>query len=279
MPSFTGDDSRDKIPAFKNLRLEQIGRKRCYVAELADGGRRVFERSVTQITGQLNKPGLVWWAASCAAEHAAAQVESGRLAVDVEEARKAHLAVSARAMKIGTVVHAAAEQGAICCDDPALLTPAEHCFRLLKDWRSSRGLEVISTERAVCNHILDYAGTLDFLARGKDGRLILGDYKTGKDCYTEYRMQMGGYSLAIQAMGEAAPDEAIVILLPKPEDGQAWTEVPIWRTPEERQAWELAFINACHLHSALATANKISHEPVLGEPVVCEDEFWEAFAA
>jgi hypothetical protein len=52
-----------------------------------------------------------------------------------------------------------------------------------------------SLEQYTCNLSLGYGGTFDFLAV-MDGKLTLGDTKTGKGVYEETRLQLAGLGMA-----------------------------------------------------------------------------------
>lgn len=65
------------------------------------------------------------------------------------------------------------------------------------DWASQHDIEWLFTERVIYSKALNYAGTADFGAY-IDGKLTLGDYKTGKNVYTDHGMQTASYACALR---------------------------------------------------------------------------------
>jgi hypothetical protein len=157
---------------------------------------------VTSVISKVDKSGpLIAWAKGVTAD--AALDNLPRLAemvkADGREPTKAWLkahatAESDRAKDLGTRIHILAEQigrGA----DPTLegfeMPYIEAYRRFLGEYRPT----FKSLEQFTCNLRLGYGGTFDFLAV-IDGKLTLGDLKTGKGIYPETRLQLAALGMA-----------------------------------------------------------------------------------
>ena len=123
--------------------------------------------SVTTITGQLDKPALVGWAANAACDYVLDEV--GRctwpvalpaLCSIVEAARTNFRKVSRRAMDIGSQVHAAIEEYLKRGREPFKPEDAVASgFAAFQEWQRRHQLAVIATEQTV--YAQKYAGTCD----------------------------------------------------------------------------------------------------------------------
>jgi hypothetical protein len=157
---------------------------------------------VTSVIAKVDKSGpLIAWAKGVTAD--AALDNLPRLAemvkADGREPTKAWLkahatAESDRAKDLGTRVHLLAEQisrGA-SPDMDDLEAPYVAAYRrYLGEFQP----QVKSLEQFTCNLALGYGGTFDFLAV-IDGKLTLGDLKTGKGIYAETRLQLAALGMA-----------------------------------------------------------------------------------
>lgn len=94
-------------------------------------------------------------------------------------------------------------------------------------WReaSADGLQILATEVQLVHDAWGVGGTIDVIARGSDGALIVGDWKTSRGTYPEHVAQVAAYSVllaegrpnlpgVVPGLGEAT-DRALVVRLPK----------------------------------------------------------------
>src|SRR5437660_6989959 len=69
------------------------------------------------------------------------------------------------------------------------------CVKSFIDWRDEVKPEVIATETTIFSEINGYAGTVDFVCR-IDGVLYVIDFKTSKQVWKEYEVQISAYRVA-----------------------------------------------------------------------------------
>ena len=157
---------------------------------------------VTSVIGKVDKSGpLISWAKGVTADAALADLDELQAMVSSKgrAVAKAFLvahatAESDSAKDIGSQVHAAAEAVSRGLEAPLA---AEHLpwldayRRFLDDWQP----EYRSLERYVANLTVGYGGTFDWIGY-LDGKLTLGDTKTGKGVYRETRLQLAALGRA-----------------------------------------------------------------------------------
>lgn len=157
---------------------------------------------VTTVISKVDKSGpLIAWAKGVTADAALDNLDrlSEMVKADGREPTKAWLkahatAESDRAKDLGTRVHLLAEQisrGA-SPDMDELEAPFVAAYRRYLDEFQP---VVKSLEQFTCNLSLGYGGTFDFLCE-IDGKLTLGDLKTGKGVYAETRLQLAALGMA-----------------------------------------------------------------------------------
>lgn len=193
--------------------------------------------SVTTILGCIHKPALVGWAAS---EERKAVIEAaaslhGRLVteglllpasvyrttLDCELGKvKQHVKTMEAAQDIGTQVHSRIEWtlrvllGQVVPPEPVISDPALVAFMAWEDWAKSVRLEPLFVETTVYSVTHRYAGTMDLLAR-VNGVVTLVDWKSGKSIYPEAFLQSAAYQMAAREMGLPAPQDGLIVRLPK----------------------------------------------------------------
>lgn len=102
-----------------------------------------------------------------------------------------------------------------------------------RTWLASSGWNVKISEAYILSPKGGYGGTLDILARDRDGRAVLADIKTGKGVYRETVLQLAAYGMAelIQPVGaqQAFPMPAVdrYVVLHVTATGVREIEVPI----------------------------------------------------
>lgn len=162
--------------------------------------------SVTTVTGQLDKPALVQWAANCTADYVHSELMRDKtytydeLSSILESAKKNYRKVSAKAMDIGSAVHAAIERYLNLGQEPE--APSDDvlsAFLGFLDWMSEHKVETIHAEQTVYSEM--YAGTTDLVAMMDDKQYVI-DFKTfnetSKIPYPEAKYQVAAYRNCIE---------------------------------------------------------------------------------
>jgi len=193
--------------------------------------------SVTAITGMLDKPALVQWAANMCVTSLEQTIRpntaynEAQLAAYFNEARFNFRNVKKEAADIGTQAHEYLERhlnwlrgvgpAPDAPDDPQ----AALCVNAGKAWLSAHEVKIIETERVVYSLKLDMAGKFDKRMM-IDGEHCIADWKTGKDIYPEQVLQVGTYAgmweeeqVASGNGKKAKPIDAIWIVRLGKEDG------------------------------------------------------------
>lgn len=155
-------------------------------------GRRV--PSVTTVTGVLDKPALIDWAAKQSATYAVEHWEELAELGVVERAERiarARWETTKAAADRGTTLHKMAEQLHTGEARPPaeLLGPVEAIARFLDTWE----LTTTASEAPVASVTHQYAGTLDTVATSPKLGTILLDWKSGGRIYSETTLQLAAY--------------------------------------------------------------------------------------
>lgn len=101
------------------------------------------------------------------------------------------------AAQLGTAVHGYADDHINGRDVPTTLSkPITDRVQAYAAWWASSGWTLRTSEAMVIHPAFGYGGTLDLLARDRDGKTVLADIKTGKGVYREAVLQLTAYSLA-----------------------------------------------------------------------------------
>lgn len=226
---------------------------------LVDGERWEHRPSVTQITGILDKPALVHWAAK---EQLAADIETAwQLAcyppavldgttgperrASFEAAFlaasgdvKAHRKASAKAADLGTQVHALIEHhlkvNLNLTDEaapPEASDQALYVYAGFEKWAHDVNLTPVCMESRLFSMTHEYAGTFDFLGDVEGARVII-DWKSSKAVYPEMRLQSIGYRIAVAEMLGIPMPGGIIVRLPKGNDQGGIEVVPLDDDPE-----------------------------------------------
>lgn len=163
--------------------------------------------SVTQITGQLNKPALVPWAAKMTSNYIQSKLGVMEDPLDrdiieavVVEAPKNYRKVAFAAANIGNTVHDMIHQYVTSDIEPAKSTTAhqqtevQQAWNAFLAWSHHYGATTVASEVIVKG--CGYAGTCDWIANLM-GRVYLIDFKTSTDIYEEMRLQVAAYRQAL----------------------------------------------------------------------------------
>jgi len=161
---------------------------------------------VSTILGTVHKDGI--WAAKL------------KLAAETGDPHAADKAW-APSRDLGTAVHALCEginRGEVwtvtdCAPD---LAPFGDAY---DGWFQQQVAEVVACEQIVWSATLGYAGRLDMLVRLHDGRLMLGDIKSGKTVDGATRWQLAAYAWALAETAGVQVDGRMVVHLPSDRPG------------------------------------------------------------
>ncbi len=201
---------------------------------------------VTTILKVLDKSdALMAWAARQTAE---AAIDTDLKALELTVGREGVIkAITSRsswkrdeAAQLGTDVHELADRltngNLLMADVPQNVR--KHVENYATWWDAS-GWVLRTSEAMLVNPEYGYGGTLDLLARDRDGRTVLADIKTGKGVYREATLQLTAYGLASLIQTEAGvfamPKIDRYVILHVTADGVREIEVPVGKL--EEVAW------------------------------------------
>jgi len=224
---------------------------RKYVVSFSDGAQ-IWLRNVTSVTKKLKSDALEDWAIDRTLEFVrgnwAPDVAHGREQIDVwlEEAKDARYKAMKLAGGWGTRAHdlidtylktgewttVSAQTGDVVALD--LLQeeePVINSVQLFREWFDQQELELVAGEQFVYSLKHGFAGTLDYLARRKDGQIWLLDWKTGKGVYAEALMQMAAYGICLHEETGRLPDQSWILHISR--EGDHWQQIPCWHNIEE----------------------------------------------
>jgi hypothetical protein len=91
-------------------------------------------------------------------------------------------------------------------------------MEVINKWWVEKPREIISLEKEVEHKTLKYHGCFDALIRSEN-KLYLVDWKSSARFYDTMGLQLAGYRMALESMGEEVPDDGIVVRADK-ESGQ-----------------------------------------------------------
>ncbi len=159
---------------------------------LLANGREV--PGTTTALGVMNKPALLAWAWKLGTQN-----------IDYRKVRD-------MAADTGTLAHFLCEchlkeQEPDTSDfSPNDLAKAENAYIKFLSWWDGNGFELVASEAQLVSAKLEYGGTLDIVAKDKEGILHLCDIKTSKAVYDEYFFQCAAYR---ELWNENKPDQQI----------------------------------------------------------------------
>jgi hypothetical protein len=89
------------------------------------------------------------------------------------------------------------------------------CYHKFLEWWETQELEVVATEIQLVNELYRYGGTIDLIAKRKNGDHVLMDFKTSKKISESYWRQAAGYAelwnannAELPKVGYITPEEA-----------------------------------------------------------------------
>lgn len=107
------------------------------------------------------------------------------------------------------------------------------------EWWKASGWSLRTSEAMLVHPLWKYGGTLDLLARDRDGKTVLADIKTGKGVYSEAVLQLTAYGLATYIQTAAGvfamPTVDRYVILHVTADGVREIEVDVGTL--EKVAW------------------------------------------
>lgn len=175
-------------------------RGRVYVWPPEPGPDGEYELEVPSVTaivgGGIPKRFLMYWAAKKVAEWAYDHRDAWRdlpkdAAVDL--LKRAHSRYTGKRADVGTAVHAAAEAHASGKPEPELSEEEHGYFEGALRFFKDHDPEILEVESTVYSRNHGYAGTPDLFLR-LQGKVLVADWKTGKDIYPETALQLAAYA-------------------------------------------------------------------------------------
>lgn len=194
-----------------------------YPVVMPDGTKVGPFHSATKISGIVNKPLLIPWAKKltiqCAREELLKAYQSGKVidlaTIDgiMEMAKKAADAYKDKAADIGTRTHEAIDRW-ILGMDPKLEPDTKPGFDNFMRFLESEKLRVVMGDTNIASLKYKVGGRSDVYFE-KNGKLILGDFKTGKALYDEATIQVGCYDVCTEETYGLKVDATVVLRLGK----------------------------------------------------------------
>lgn len=214
---------------------------------------------VTSILKTINKPALIQWSATTAANFVKDHWHEGMGKNDIEllcrEAARAHNKVRDTAAGIGTEVHSFVE--ASLKGQPLPKITSEAAFQACNafmNWRQQHTIKSLANEQILFSKNWWYAGTADILAM-VDGKLTLADIKTSSGIYPEMFMQVGAYTNALEEMRPDLKIEQWMIVRLDKKTGQ----LEVGSMPRT-QIYIDAFLRCRELAKCIQTIEELKHE-------------------
>jgi hypothetical protein len=209
-------------------------------------GVRYMVPSVTNVLAIIHKPALVQWSANATVEYLRECVNpkylwdgSGTYVVPIsefeqllQEARFNFRKISKTATDIGTMAHEwleaylKAKINNHLSFEPIPIPESEkawNCVQAALEWFEKHKFRPVSSERKIYSRQYNYAGTKDWdgyitgcgdpaCCPFEGERFVLGDFKSSKNIYQEYRVQLAAYRHASEEEFPDAKYAACVVM-------------------------------------------------------------------
>lgn len=178
-------------------------------------------KSVTQIVGIIDKPGLKYWSVDCMRKYMEQEIgqsggrkySSKEMLEMVQVASKEWERVVDEACDIGGMVHDWVEDFAAhgtTTIDPSSPKEVRQGIKAFLKWYNANDVKFLETERLIYSREYGYVGRFDCIAE-VNGKKTLIDWKTSKDLYSSQLYQVAGYALAYQEeMGEVLDQMCVI---------------------------------------------------------------------
>ena len=259
-----------------------------------DHNYKLTKDSISRISGGVtNALGMIgggkvsalkWWSSRIACESLWNQLRGERVLtqlqvaintgrIDIYEqhlrdalaiAYKAHTFELERTSVYGTQCHDLYEKYVlgkpVNLDATNLLAGVKDSFMRFSGWWDDfkQKWEVVATELPVGSWIYNYGGTLDLLLRDRrTDSIAVADYKNSGGMAVGHAAQVGGaYAHALAEQYDIYAHKALVIRVPKPEDGGG--EVEVWDAYEGNSPRELfgLFLDSMSMRDRVADIEK-----------------------
>ena len=170
---------------------------------------------------------------------------------EYKQARTAHCQKRDKAGDTGTRVHSLCEDFINTKKVPDIKDPKEKkMFDNFYLWQKANKVKFLGSERRVFSEKFWFAGTYDFLCE-IDGKIWLGDIKTGSGIYPEMFFQCAGYQICEEEMNPKIKIDGYIIVNLK-KDGK-FDEKRSISNKNNKQA----FLSALNLYRAI---NKVESD-------------------
>ena len=138
---------------------------------------------VTSYLGVLSKDALMPWAAKMEREGIRDWLAAGN---DLASLPRPYFYAgkTQKAADLGTIAHAHIEAWLTGCEldpdglDPTAYEQAKEPLARFVEWWESEGMVLVVSEQQLVHEQERFGGTIDFVCRDRDGRVVLGDIKT-----------------------------------------------------------------------------------------------------
>ena len=174
---------------------------------------------VSTILDMLHKEHLVKWKIREAIKNIKDELErhlpDDKIQQVLDDAENKAKTKMTKILSTGKIVHSYIEkyvkgQKYMEPEDPVVLK----CFQEFKDWWQENGFTLIASEKIVC--IPDaFAGTIDLVAKDKEGLVWLIDIKTNNGIFVSHFHQVHGYKYAYEKQTGKKINRMCIVRLPK----------------------------------------------------------------
>ena len=251
-----------------------IEQERPYLFQITGprGGMRAYQKpgsdkplwSVTSVLGStVAKPNLYGWynkmGREAMAEFLQARIgltltqenldvalEEAKLRPDKRKNSAANLGNRAHEL-LSTYINAKIEKTNVAVEVPEDLQSAWESFQ---QWEQDAGIDQwYKTEFAVYSEAFGYAGSVDALARNREGKWMVIDWKTSKYLFPENAMQVAAYANALSF-------PLMIRLEADPDTWNTWDMIEPWvirlgQKDDDGNITEVGFLNAMKMWYAL----------------------------
>lgn len=172
-------------------------------------GEKTYLISVTSCTGMIDKSRfLIPWAVGLTTSYirqyletmAGTMISPSEIEMILDEAAKQHTIKKEQAADIGHQVHAWCEKFAKAkMEETSLPEIPDNTdpkvvagINAFMEWYTTNNVKFMFTERMIYSRKHKYVGLADFIAN-VNGKVVVGDYKTGKNLYTDAFYQIAAY--------------------------------------------------------------------------------------
>ena len=175
----------------------------------------------TTISGRFGANGLIRWAKKLPLDALTWQLKDDGQPIDyntnfVEKIEDKVRKLENENSTIGTMMHTLCNQY-INNKKPAYpnTEPLKSMFSKFTKWWDKKEYKVLASEQTCYSVDLDCCGTFDVIIKNKKGKIILLDFKTNKDIYSNVPVQIAAYKKLIEDSNNIKIDMYGVVHIPK----------------------------------------------------------------